>query len=332
MDPEQYIGIDLQWDYDKQELITSMDGYVLNALRELGHLMPKQMYLGPSKYNTPKFGQRVQYSHVDKTPQLEPHVIKFIQKVTGKFLFYARAVDNTMLHALNNIASATVNGTKATLAATNYFLNYAACHPNARNCHCASDMILQVHSDAAYLVAANSRSRMAGYHFLGDKQRKMFNGPILVLAKIICNVMASASEAKIGGLFMNAQQAIPVCNYLINMGFPQPPTPLTTDNNTARGIIRGTMKQKMSNAMDMRFNWLKNRVNEQQQFEIFWDKGIHQLADYPTKHHPGPHHQRVRPIYLYEPDKSPTTMQGCVRILEGAHQSSKVKHAPNPLS
>ena len=61
-------------------------------------------------------------------------------------------------------------------------------------------------------------------------------------------------------------------------------------NACGNADIWGTMKQKMSNAMDMRFNWLKNRVNEQQQFEIFWDKGIHQLADYPTKHHPGPHH------------------------------------------
>ena len=37
-----------------------------------------------------------------------------------------------------------------------------------------------------------------------------FNGPILVLAKIIKNVMVSALEAEIGALFMNAQQAVPI--------------------------------------------------------------------------------------------------------------------------
>ena len=237
-------------------------------------------------------------------------------------MFYARAIDSTMLHALNNIATATVNGTEETLAATKHFLNYAACNPNAKIRYCASKMILQIHGDAAYLNAPNSRSRMAGYHFLGDKDRKTFNGAILVLAKIIRNVMSSASESEIGGLFMNAKAAVPIRNCLIDLGHPQPPTPLTTDNSTARGIIRGTMKQKMSNDNDMRFRWLNCRVN-QQQFDVFWEKGIHQLADYPTKHHPGPHHRCVRPIYLYEPDKSPTTMEGCARILEGAHLRTK---------
>ena len=102
---------------------------------------------------------------------------------------------------------------------------------------------------------------------------------------------------------MNAQQAFSIQNCLLDLGYPQLPTPLTTNNSTARGIIRGTMKQKISSAMDMRFNWLKCRVN-QQQFEIHWDKGVHQLADYPSKHHPGPHHQRIRPIYLHEEGKS----------------------------
>lgn len=30
--------------------------------------------------------------------------VKFVQYVTGKLLFYARAIDNLMLHALNDIA------------------------------------------------------------------------------------------------------------------------------------------------------------------------------------------------------------------------------------
>ena len=40
-------------------------------------------------------------------------------------------------------------------------------------------------SDAVYLVVPESRSRAGGFHFLGDKNRTQFNGPILVLAKII---------------------------------------------------------------------------------------------------------------------------------------------------
>ena len=33
--PKQYIGIHLQWDYDKREVICSMEEYVAKALEEL---------------------------------------------------------------------------------------------------------------------------------------------------------------------------------------------------------------------------------------------------------------------------------------------------------
>ena len=223
-----------------------------------------------------------------------------------------------MLHALNNIATATINGTEATLKATHHFLNYAACNPNAEILYRASDMILQTHSDAAYLVAPEARSRAGGYHFLGSTDRTQFNGPILVLARIIRNVMASAAEAEIGSLYMNAREAIPIRTCLIDLDHPQPPTPLTTDNSTAHGIICGTMKQKMMKAIDMRFNWLRNCV-EQLQFDLIWEPGNQNIGDYPTKHHSGTHHRHVRPIYLHDKTKSPQTMQGCLRILKNAH-------------
>ena len=71
-----------------------------------------------------------------------------------------------------------------------------------------------------------------------------------------------------------------------------------------------------SKAIDMRFYWLKDRA-EQGQFDIKWVPGRYNLADYFTKHHPGSHHRKVRPIYLYEEGRSPTTMQGCIEILTG---------------
>eukprot|EP00536_Pseudo-nitzschia_multiseries_P012295 jgi/Psemu1/31633/gm1.31633_g len=99
-----------------------------------------------------------------------------------------------MLHALNDIASASNNQT--TLTATKYFLNYAACNPDASIVYRASDMILRVDSDAAYLVCPGAKSRAGGYHFLGDTKDITFNGPVLVLAKIFKNGMASVLSAK----------------------------------------------------------------------------------------------------------------------------------------
>ena len=83
-------------------------------------------------------------------------------------------------------------------------------------------MVLNCHSDAAYLVAPESRSRAGGFLFLGDKNRSQFNGPILVLAKIIKHVMSSAAEAEVGAMFLNAREAIPIRKFLENMGHPQP--------------------------------------------------------------------------------------------------------------
>ena len=64
----------------------------------------------------------------------------------------------------------------------------------------------------------------------------------------------------------------------------------------------------------MRFRWLKNR-EVQQHFKVSWEPGKNNLADYITKHHTAAHHRQVRPIYIYDEEKSPKTVQGCIEIL-----------------
>ena len=49
--------------------------------------------------------------------------------------------------------------------------------------------------------------------------------------------------------------------------------------------------------MDMRFYWLRDRVR-QKQFHVHWKKGLLNLGDYVTKHHPTKHHMHVRPTYV----------------------------------
>ena len=154
-----------------------------------------------------------------------------------------------MLHALTCIAYG--GATTSNLEATKYFLNYTACNPSAQIIYRKSDMILQGDSDAAYLVCPESRSRLGGYLFLGNKSRIQFIGALLVLAKVIKNVMASAAEAEVGALYINAQEAVPMRQCLEELGHPQPATPLKMDKITAKGIINNTIKQKRSKAMDM---------------------------------------------------------------------------------
>ena len=146
-------------------------------------------------------------------------------------------------------------------------------------------MILHVDSDTAYLVAPEAQSQAGGYQYLSSHDGSLFNGPVLILAKVIKNVMELATEAKLAALFVNVQEPKAIRNCLRAMGFTQPATPFKIDNNTVNGIINNTMKQKQSKAIDTRFYWLLDQA-EQGQFHIYWDTGKNNLADYFTKHHP----------------------------------------------
>ena len=83
-------------------------------------------------------------------------------------MYYARAVDMTILTALNAIASEQAAPTERTMARVHQFLDYMATHLDAVMRFRASDMILNVHSDASYLSAGRARSRAGGYFFLGS--------------------------------------------------------------------------------------------------------------------------------------------------------------------
>ena len=80
----------------------------------------------------------------------------------------------------------------------------------------------------------------------------------------------------------------------------------------------------------MRFYWLRDRV-KQKQFDVYWEPGINNLADYTTKHHTGNHHKRLRPIQLYETD-SPTTVQGCIKLLNYKKKKQAVRPAQKALT
>ena len=53
----------------------------------------------------------------------------------------------------------------------------------------------------------------------------------------------------------------------------------------------------ITKSWDMRYNWLRDRI-AQAQFNVKWKAGIHNLADYFTKHHPPKHHQIKRADYI----------------------------------
>ena len=129
----------------------------------------------------------------------------------------------------------------------------------------ASNMVLHVDSDAAYLVAPGAKSRIAGFYYFKNAPDgnviKPLNNPIHVECKYLRHVVTSAAESEVGGLFHNCQTAIPIRNCLLQMGHPQPPTPIKTDNTTARDFTYNNIAIKKAKAWDMRYYWLRNRQN-----------------------------------------------------------------------
>jgi hypothetical protein len=128
-----YSGMNLKWDYKNRTCNISMPGYVSNVLSKFQHDAPKHPHHTPSRYVTPVYGANTQYATKDETPPLTAQQCLTIQKVTGSVLYYARAVDTTVLMPLNDIATEQSKATGKTQAATNHLLDYLATHPDATN-------------------------------------------------------------------------------------------------------------------------------------------------------------------------------------------------------
>jgi hypothetical protein len=310
-----YCGLTLKWDYTKRIVDMSLPGYVARALHRFQHPQPNRNQHSPHAWIAPSYGAKQQLTiPSDTTDSLEPPEVTRIQEIVGTLLYYARAVDSTMLVALGSLAAA--KNTQAKAQAITQLLNYCTTKPEATVRFHASDMSLKIHSDASYLSEPKARSRAGGYFYLSSHPTDPskpptptsipppMNGAIHVLSSILDVVLASATEAELGACFFNAREGVVFRIILHELGHPQPPTPLQVDNSCAAGIVNDTVKQRRSKAIDMRFYWLKDRT-VQGQFHIHWRKGSDNLADYFTKHHSPMHHRRMRSRYLlhlHQPD------------------------------
>jgi hypothetical protein len=302
-----FCGIHLKWDYTKRTVDLSMPNYVAKALKRFNHPPPSSPQHSPHPWNAPQYGSGPQLIQPSNHQPLTPAQLKYCQEITGTFLYYARAVDNTMMMPIGSIAtSVSTSSWKDLQHRINHFLDYASTHPDAFIRYSASDMTYWIHTDASYLSESKARSRAGGYHYLSDTPTfpikstdplPKHNAPILINSKIIDAVMSSAQEAETGAGFLNAKDAIPIRNTLQELGHSQPATPIQFDNKVATGIITDTVTQRKSKSMDMRFYWIRDRTR-QNQFHPYWKSGKTNLGDYHTKHHATKHHEEVRPLYV----------------------------------
>ena len=226
----------LEWHYNNGYVDISMPEHVKEALHQLQHRAPKKPVHAAHQWKVIQYGRNNQQPNEDETsPKLGPDGRKHIQRITGKFLYYARAIDHTMLVALNELGRQQANPTEKTLEATTMLLDYAATHPNAKLRFTTSDMVLHINTDAAFLVQPQAKSRVAGYYFMRseivnnvDPETKL-NAPILAKIKTLRYIVGSAAEAEIGGLYTRGQTAVPIRQALVEMNHSQPAIPIKTD-------------------------------------------------------------------------------------------------------
>ena len=105
---EDFLGFNLKWNYNSGHVTLSMSNYVKNALVKLQHQLKKFPQYSPHECHSVKWTSKgmQQFAHQEDTSDLlSPKETKYIQSVVGTFLYYARAIDSTMLPALNQIGS-----------------------------------------------------------------------------------------------------------------------------------------------------------------------------------------------------------------------------------
>ena len=212
-------------------------------------------------------------------------------------------------------------------------LDYCATYPDAKILFQASDMILNIHSDASYLCGPQARSRIAGHFFLGwlpqDHMPIQLNGAIHVISSYLKFVFASAAEAELGAVFVNSKEGKVISLILHELGHKQPATPIHCDNTTATGIANSTVKKQRSRSLEIRYFWIADQV-QRNFFSVHWHPGQEILADYLSKHFPAIHHRRVRPYYIHENNSplilprapAPKALQGCVGSVPGGYKPS----------
>ena len=96
----------------------------------------------------------------DTSRLLNPKEIQYIWSVTGSFLYYGRALDNTTLPALNEIVSEQAQSTQQAMEKAQCLMDYVITYPNNYIRYYASDRILNIDSDAAYFFSPKANSEV----------------------------------------------------------------------------------------------------------------------------------------------------------------------------
>jgi hypothetical protein len=198
------------WDYKHRKVDLSMSAYIKAALHKYQDPAPARPEHAPHTWNPPIYGAKTQFvNETTPSPALSDKYVNNLQQLTVSLLYYARAVDPTLIMSINVLSSEQSNTTEITEDKVIKLLNYCNTHQETKIRYHASDMILHIHSDASYLTENESKSRAKGFFYMGNNNKnnkRLTDGEILIVSKILKHMMSSAAEAKIGAVFINPKE------------------------------------------------------------------------------------------------------------------------------
>ena len=121
------MGIDIEWNYDKQMCHLFMHGYINEVLLKYNHPKPCKSLHAPHAHHIILYGATEQLlPDKDNSPPLSDNGIKHIQGIISLLLYYAQAIDNKLLATLSTISSQQAKATKNTAKVVHQLLDYVA--------------------------------------------------------------------------------------------------------------------------------------------------------------------------------------------------------------
>ena len=86
-------------------------------------------------------------------------------------MFYAKAIDLTILVALRKTSAAQTSGTTESENSIKKLLYYSATHPNETLRYKASRMVIKAHSEVSYFSGSQARSRAGDFFYMVRKTK-----------------------------------------------------------------------------------------------------------------------------------------------------------------
>ena len=160
----KYVGLIINWNYANKQVHLCMPGYVHEALKRFNHKRLKKMQHQPYPHVPPYCGKKSNMLPLPTQGQSWASSNKNLSKVTGTFLYYARAVNGTMLTTLSALTTEQAKPAATMMQKNKQSPNYAASNSNVMLTYNASNMVLAVHHNASHLDEKQAQSR-AGRHF-----------------------------------------------------------------------------------------------------------------------------------------------------------------------